>query len=820
MADVPPASHAGIDYTLLLWSAVRPICKLAINMALGTLLARAGLLTSAGSKVLAVVLIWVAYPCLLFTKVVQGVDRENLPQVGLMTICAAFYIALGWFLGWGVQRWTKPPKSFWHGAVAATALGNTGDLTLAVVISVGDSYPFNSGDSVRGVAYVSAYLLLSNLATFTVIYHQIGKDFVVAEKEAVAAAEVSLGDTRVATSNSITTAHEELALERRDTRSATESLPALPTFSRNDDDDHEAPRNEQPGRSGERFGSRWRRRRPRGWRLSESQQFWLKATANLCNVSTILGLIVAVSSPLRNLFLSQDPNAPPPILTHEPPLRFIFEELAFIGACAVPLSVLNLGAALGRLSGSNMLPFRVSAAVTGARLLVMPCIGIGLVQLLVMKTSLIDEHDLILRFVLMFQSCVPTASATVYLTQMWSPTGAAHEIASVILLSYVSAFFTVTASLMVMLLLLSRTANGICNSGGGCLTCKKECTDYRLGAASNFRRTREHAFHETRHRLAKERRICPSNRIMDDRARNKRPSTPLDVGETDDLVRGKRRRRTGNVASMHSAPEAHAPPLTGTVSAPTESRTNPAHASRLDKPSPEVALSKLTFPKFYRNYVRPRQSNIRKLYENRTIFTGVDLPVWTSELSDVHQTNPAALPSADELELLRMEPLLGVDELSSANGLCCYLPRCVSNGHQRELVEALHTLLEYPVPSTVNACHVSSVPGPNVGDYHFGIGQALGILGHVSYQHHVRDAGRCLAKDGWCVITCLGSFDNGNICLPDLGIKLPFSPGDVLFIRSFALHHFVEKWTGIERFALVQFTHNVIVHGVPVPEKK
>ncbi|KAJ3147041.1 Protein M3 [Geranomyces variabilis] len=459
--------NSNIDYPLLLWSAVRPICKLAINMALGTLLARAGLLTSAGSKVIAVVLIWVAYPCLLFTKVVQGVDRDNLLQVGIMTICAAFYIALGWLLGLAVQRWTKPPKSFWHGVVAATALGNTGDLTLAVVISVGDSYPFNVGDSVRGVAYVSAYLLLSNLATFTVVYHQIGKDFVVAEKEAVAA-EASLrgvgGDdlTRVGTSRSVTTAHEELALERRDTGSITDSIAAVPGYSRNEDD-CEAPHDKQGSRNGRRFDPRsvWKRRRLRGWQLSETQKFWLKAVANLCNVSTILGLIVAVSSPLRNLFLPQDPTAPPPILTHEPPLRFLFEELAFIGACAVPLSVLNLGAALGRLSGSNMLPLRVSAAVAGARLLVLPCIGIGLVQLLVMKTSLIDEQDLILRFVLMFQACVPTASATVYLTQMWSPTGAAHEIASVILLSYVSAFFTVTASLIVMLLLLSRTASGM-----------------------------------------------------------------------------------------------------------------------------------------------------------------------------------------------------------------------------------------------------------------------------------------------------------------------------------------------------------------------
>ncbi|KAJ3158371.1 Protein M3 [Geranomyces michiganensis] len=443
MADGSPAD---IDYPLLLWSAVRPICKLAINIAAGALLSRTGLLTNAGNKVIAVVLIWVAYPSLLLTKVVQGVDSDNLPQVGIMTLCAALYLSLGWLLGLAVQRWTNPPKAFRHGVVAATALGNTGDLSLAVVLSVCESYPFKSGDSVKAVAYVSAYLLLSNLSTFTVMYRQIGKDFVGADKAALAADGV--------TGVPATTAHEELALDQQGTMNGSGSMPYSP-----------AAEAREHGRRGARFGIRgraiWKGPTRVSWRLSETQLFWLKAFANPCTISTLLGLIIAVSNPLRNLFLPRDPNAPAPILTHEPPLHFVFEELAFIGGSAVPLSVLNLGAALGRLSGSNMLPLRVSAAVAASRLLVLPCIGVGLVQLLVMKTNLIDERDFVLRFVLMFQSCVPTASATVYLTQMWSPTGAAHEIASVILLSYVLAFFTVTGSLIVMLLLLARTANGV-----------------------------------------------------------------------------------------------------------------------------------------------------------------------------------------------------------------------------------------------------------------------------------------------------------------------------------------------------------------------
>ncbi|KAJ3010441.1 hypothetical protein HKX48_007398 [Thoreauomyces humboldtii] len=75
-------------------------------------------------------------------------------------------------------------------------------------------------------------------------------------------------------------------------------------------------------------------------------------------------------------------------------------------------------------------------------------------------------------------------------------------------------------------------------------------------------------------------------------------------------------------------------------------------------------------------------------------------------------------------------------------------------------------------------------------------------------------------KDGWCAITCLGSFEGGASCLPDLGIKFPFQPGDVLMIRSFALEHFVEQWQGKEWFTMVQFMHQLVFNGVLAPGRQ
>ncbi|KAJ3164517.1 hypothetical protein HDU87_003695, partial [Geranomyces variabilis] len=47
--------------------------------------------------------------------------------------------------------------------------------------------------------------------------------------------------------------------------------------------------------------------------------------------------------------------------------------------------------------------------------------------------------------------------------------------------------------------------------------------------------------------------------------------------------------------------------------------------------------------------------------------------------------------------------------------------------------------------------------------------------------------------DGWCAIVCLGDFEGGKFCLPQLKTRIPFVPGDILFIRSCALEHMGQK---------------------------
>ncbi|KAJ3142107.1 hypothetical protein HDU90_004380 [Geranomyces variabilis] len=68
----------------------------------------------------------------------------------------------------------------------------------------------------------------------------------------------------------------------------------------------------------------------------------------------------------------------------------------------------------------------------------------------------------------------------------------------------------------------------------------------------------------------------------------------------------------------------------------------------------------------------------------------------------------------------------------------------------------------------------------------------------VTKHHDIRDK-----PDGWCAIVCLGDFQGGKFCLPQLKTRIPFVPGDILFIRSCALEHMGQKWTGDYRYSVV-----------------
>jgi hypothetical protein len=61
-------------------------------------------------------------------------------------------------------------------------------------------------------------------------------------------------------------------------------------------------------------------------------------------------------------------------------------------------------------------------------------------------------------------------------------------------------------------------------------------------------------------------------------------------------------------------------------------------------------------------------------------------------------------------------------------------------------------------------------------------------------------------RDGWVAMVCTGGFTGGELCIPGLGLKLAFKPGDIIFFRSRLLEHFVTDFVG-KRTSMVFFSH-------------
>ena len=59
---------------------------------------------------------------------------------------------------------------------------------------------------------------------------------------------------------------------------------------------------------------------------------------------------------------------------------------------------------------------------------------------------------------------------------------------------------------------------------------------------------------------------------------------------------------------------------------------------------------------------------------------------------------------------------------------------------------------------------------------------------------------------GWVAMLVVGDFSEGELCIPELGIAFPYQSGDVVFLRSWMLMHFIKRYRGPERYVVLYAT--------------
>ncbi|KAF8582766.1 auxin efflux carrier [Ramaria rubella] len=140
-----------------------------------------------------------------------------------------------------------------------------------------------------------------------------------------------------------------------------------------------------------------------------------------------ISIPIALIQPLKALFVDTTslggPNFKGP--DGRPPLFFIIDTASFVGGIAVPMALILLGASFARLSVPrpiSRLPLPAMFAMALAKMLVLPVIGIFMVQTMV-KNGLIPRENKAERFVAMFLSGTPAAVNQLIVTQLYSPDG-------------------------------------------------------------------------------------------------------------------------------------------------------------------------------------------------------------------------------------------------------------------------------------------------------------------------------------------------------------------------------------------------------------
>lgn len=142
---------------------------------------------------------------------------------------------------------------------------------------------------------------------------------------------------------------------------------------------------------------------PRPRRLHGARTF-ISGLLSAASLSVILGFAIALITPLKALLValpgSPIPNAP----DGAPPLAFVMDTAAFVGAASVPLGLICLGSALARLKvprgAWRAMPLGAIGGLAVAKIVVSPVLGVLTCQGLT-RAGVIDREDKVLRFVCM-----------------------------------------------------------------------------------------------------------------------------------------------------------------------------------------------------------------------------------------------------------------------------------------------------------------------------------------------------------------------------------------------------------------------------------
>jgi len=475
-----------------------------LSTSFGFILTRYDLFPVVAARGAGQVVLNVTMPSLLFSKIVPAFTPQNTKALGPLLLVGILYQVLGLAQAWIIKQFFWVPHRFRYGVLAAGIWSNWGDVPLAVATSITSAAPFNGKqDSDLAVAYISVFILVFYVSLFPVGGHRlIAADFEgpdLSDEEAKRSAPrpfLSLRTlwTRISQrpNNTVLASREpDNSLDEVEKGGVTSSPgrpqswpaadqtafdplpePRLPSLTKHVSFSPEGtPKtrvsalplpitpilsivsttvvgSESDAHPAQSVVIPSRYTHPR--RLVNGAVLIIRSFITPPTITICTSFPIALIPPLKALFVPSAPSSSliPLAPDGNPPLYFIYDTAQFLGAASIPLGLMCLGSALAKMEIPRPLakaPLGAILSLAACKMVLLPIIGVCIVQGLTYKVRLIDPDDKVLRFVCIFFSCVPTATSQVFLTQVYSPDGDASTVSAFLIPQYTLMIASMTA---------------------------------------------------------------------------------------------------------------------------------------------------------------------------------------------------------------------------------------------------------------------------------------------------------------------------------------------------------------------------------------
>eukprot|EP00835_Amoeboradix_gromovi_P002123 NODE_113_length_19319_cov_0.247815.p6 type:complete len:387 gc:universal NODE_113_length_19319_cov_0.247815:7821-8981(+) len=386
-----------MNFGAIVWAAIQPILTVLIMVIIGVILTKKRIYHQEVMKSLGKFALQFLAPCLMMTKTAASISPSNIMQylfIMLITsIYQVYYIIAAFIIFFLTKRYCSP--TFRTSVMSSTAFGNWGDFPIAILIAIGNSPPFEPGDSDKGIAFVTAILLLYYPLIFSLGVHWIESDY------------------------------KSIKVEYLDNKTEEESNVVAkpePKF----------------------YHKEWFRLivfNPNIIGIVIGLMLGLIAPLNKVFVSSD-GALFFVFNTLKTMG-----NAYIPI------------GLTLFGANLIyaDFSIFKRMLRIPVTHNDTELPKKIYVpifAVIFTRLVISPIIGIAFVNFLI-SASFIDPMNKILQFVLILPMCMPMAQMNLVLSQIYHPKGKPEEMATMVAICYFLTPFSLIVSLSVAIYTLS-----------------------------------------------------------------------------------------------------------------------------------------------------------------------------------------------------------------------------------------------------------------------------------------------------------------------------------------------------------------------------